>query len=193
MVCILEKLQNNIVFSVVHCTIKINNYKILYGCEKMISYSESVGNFNYRVGAIIIDQISNKLLINKKPKGSDWWVVPGGRAELMENSKETVVREMQEELNLSVEPIRLLVFSESFFKMRGIKYHEISLYYLCKIIGNSDIYNYQEQFFGAGGENDLFQWISLNSLNKIKFEPLFLVDIVKNIPTEMVHIINDNL
>lgn len=159
----------------------------------MISYIENDNKFNYRVGAIIIDNTKKNILINKKNDFSDWWVLPGGRVELMENSKEAIVRELKEELGVDINLKRLLLLSESFFKIRDRIYHEIGLYYLCEIEGDISIYNNREQFYGVEGESDLFNWIEIDKLDTINFEPDFLKQIIKNIPNEIIHIISNEL
>ena len=61
----------------------------------MISYKEEQNKFNFRVGAIIKKE--NKVLIHRL-KNFDFWLLPGGRVEMLEDTKKAILRELNEEL-----------------------------------------------------------------------------------------------
>lgn len=66
-----------------------------------------------RAVAVIIKD--NKVaLIHRKKEGRDYWVFPGGGVEDGEIPEEAVIREVQEELSLDCEVVRLLFSVESY-------------------------------------------------------------------------------
>ena len=74
------------------------------------------------------------LLIRRgKPPLLDRWVIPGGTVELGETLAEALVREMEEETALRVEPTELLsAFDRVERDAQGVVYHFVILDYLCR-------------------------------------------------------------
>lgn len=65
-----------------------------------------------RVGAIVIDD--NKLLLVNHQKGShSYWLLPGGGVEQKETLTQALIRELKEELELTIKPQELLFTCES--------------------------------------------------------------------------------
>ena len=61
------------------------------------------------VGAVVTDAQGRLLMIKRGHEpGAGLWSIPGGRIEPGETDAEALVREMLEEMNLTVEPGRLL-------------------------------------------------------------------------------------
>lgn len=62
----------------------------------------------YVSAALIVE--NHRVLACQRGYGTykGWWEFPGGKVEALENSKEAVVRECAEELNIHVQPQRLL-------------------------------------------------------------------------------------
>ena len=83
--------------------------------------------FSFRVAGIAIDR--DRVLLHTTEK-DDFWSFPGGRVEMGENSTDSLIREMKEELNEDVEIIRLLWLVKNFFVYNHKNYHEICFYYL---------------------------------------------------------------
>lgn len=77
----------------------------------MISYVEDGKKFNYRVGAII--KKDNKILLHRLSK-FDFWLLPGGRVEMLENTENAIVRELEEEINVKSKVQGLALSSEMF-------------------------------------------------------------------------------
>ncbi|OGO82064.1 MAG: hypothetical protein A2Y18_06480 [Clostridiales bacterium GWD2_32_19] len=156
----------------------------------MISYKEGNKKFNFRVGAIIINE--DKILIHRKEK-YEFWLLPGGRVEMLEGTDETICRELKEELNLEVVTERLGVVSENFFQLGETIYHEIGFNYIVMIKGKSDITEKEGEFHGEEGEEFLYKWCKIENLNKVGFRPEFMIGILKNLPQNVVHIIKNEL
>ena len=81
------------------------------------------------VGAYILDQ-RNRLLLIKSYKWGDQWLIPGGHIEYGESAFETAVREVKEEVGLSVRPMGVVtvfedIFPKDFFEKRHFIYLEV--------------------------------------------------------------------
>ena len=89
-----------------------------------ISYTSGNEKFNYRVCAVIISD--NKILAMHDER-SPYYYLPGGRVQLGETAECAVIREVEEELNVSPEIIRPLWMNQSFFAedVDKLNYHEI--------------------------------------------------------------------
>lgn len=68
--------------------------------------------FSYRVGGILIHD--GKILL-QKPKDDDYAII-GGHVSSMETTKETLMREFEEELHIKIEVDNLLAIGEIFFQ-----------------------------------------------------------------------------
>lgn len=88
------------------------------------------------VGAVVIHE-GKVLLIRrgKEPlKGS--WIVPGGTVELGETLEQALVREIEEETGLAVEPRGLLAVFDRIQREDGrVRYHYVIVDYLCAYLG----------------------------------------------------------
>ncbi|MDO8554908.1 MAG: NUDIX hydrolase [Candidatus Micrarchaeota archaeon] len=105
-------------------------------------------------GVIIQD---NKIVLIKRGfepfKGQ--WAVPGGRIEDNETAEQCLIREMKEETNLDVVPLKLIgVYSDPKRDPRGI----IVASYLCKVVGGE---------LKAGDDAGDAKWVSLDNLPKL--------------------------
>ncbi|MFX1470307.1 MAG: NUDIX hydrolase, partial [Promethearchaeota archaeon] len=150
----------------------------------MITFEKDGLVFVYRVAGIAIHD--NKLLIHRSII-DDFWSLPGGRCEFLEISKDTLMREMKEEIGVRINIIRPLYFVENFFFFEGKNYHELSIFYLIDFPSDSkDIYE-NDTFYGKesklGSKNEyldgkeldlIFKWVDINEIETIRLYPLFL-------------------
>ena len=67
--------------------------------KPVISFTKGVQKYNLRAAAVLVHD--GAVLLHRL-EGDPYWALPGGRVELGESGAETVVREMQEELGLSL-------------------------------------------------------------------------------------------
>jgi len=136
----------------------------------MISLAIDGALFNYRVAGVAV--LNGKVLLHKT-RADNFWSLPGGRASLFEFSKDTLVREMDEETGLEVEVQELLWISENFFVYNGIKHHELGFYYKMNIPSLDN----QDDFIGMeGAEELLFKWHPVTDLASIGIYPEFLAE-----------------
>ena len=83
------------------------------------------------------------------------WALPGGRIEDNESAEQCLIREMREETNLAVEPIKLVgVYSDPSRDPRGV----IVATYLCKVISGE---------LKAGDDAGDAQWFDLDKLPEL--------------------------
>jgi len=90
----------------------------------MINFKVENGVFNFRVAGILFNK--NKVLIHGLIN-DDFYAFPGGRVEMFESTENTIIREMTEELGITVTINRLLWVVEHFFN-NDSKYHKICFY-----------------------------------------------------------------
>ena len=85
------------------------------------------------VGGVVVRDGRVLLIRRGKPPLYGRWVVPGGTVELGETLEEALVREMEEETSLRVEPIEVLtVFDRIEREGERVVYHYVIVDYLCR-------------------------------------------------------------
>lgn len=146
----------------------------------MLSFQKGNSQFNFRSIALLIED--DHILIQKDMK-DDFWALPGGRVEFFENSGDTVVREILEELGWKVQVVRPIWFIENFFQIGKTNFHEVSTIYLMKILDYNE-YNPNIEFKGL--EDHLtFKWSDISTLNDINLKPKELKSKISNLPNNI--------
>jgi 8-oxo-dGTP diphosphatase len=85
------------------------------------------------VGGVVVRGGQVLLIRRGKQPLQGRWVVPGGTVELGETLEEALVREMEEETSLRVEPIEVLtVFDRIERDGERVLYHYVIVDYLCR-------------------------------------------------------------
>ena len=150
--------------------------------------------FVCRVAGVAVHQ--DRVLLHRA-EDDDFWVLPGGRGEMLEPSPETLRREMREEADLAVTADRLLWVAENFFDYRGKTWHELGLYFLMSFPPDSPVWARGEAFEGQETFPDgrrlrlFFQWFPLASLETLTVLPSFLTTGLRQLPLTTQHIIHD--
>ena len=122
------------------------------------------GRFNFRVCAIITN--SGKLLA-MRDENAPYYYLPGGRVHLHETAEAAVLRELNEELGISVEIVRLLWINQAFFA---------------------------EDFSRTEGKHTLrFEWLSFEDLETKYIYPEFIKKEIFNLPERIVVNVEDRL
>ena len=78
-----------------------------------ISFKMGDEKFNYRVSAIIIS--NGRILAMSHDKPSEYYSLPGGRVMMEETAEQAMIREVREELGVSLKISRPLWLNQSFF------------------------------------------------------------------------------
>ena len=148
-----------------------------------ISFVLGHDKFNYRVCAVIIND--SKILAMQDER-SPYFYLPGGRVELGETAEHAIVREIEEELNITPEIIRPLWLNQGFFTedIDKLNYHEICIYFLIDISG-TDLLKRGEKFtLKEGRHKHDFEWLDFECLENEYFYPLFLKKEIFNLPEQ---------
>jgi 8-oxo-dGTP pyrophosphatase MutT (NUDIX family) len=155
--------------------------------RRMITFDEGRIRFINRVVGIALDR--GRVLLHRTDD-MNFWALPGGRAELLEPSPETLVREMREEIGVDVTVERLLWLAENFFEYGPRSFHEIGFYFLMHLPPDSPLRD-QSTFLGHEGNMPVyFEWHPIATLENIALFPTFLRTGLKSVPANIVHIIH---
>ena len=154
----------------------------------MITWQDDTTRFTNRVAGVAIH---NGRVLLHRAENDPFWVVPGGRAELMESAADTLRREMCEELEIEVEVQRLLWLVENFFHYEEMRHHELGLYFLMQPPANWPYLDTTEPFFGHEGNVPLvFQWLPLAQLAELTLYPRFLCHALQRLPETVQHVVH---
>ena len=130
--------------------------------------------FNARVSAIIYSKDKTKVLLFKIVD-RDYFMLPGGRIEIYEDSLNAVKREVKEETGFNLE-FKLCSVQENFTEKDDKK---IMQYCFCyKSIYNKDIN--QESFICKDNKGQIFYWVNINDLQNYKLLPNSTYELMKN-------------
>jgi 8-oxo-dGTP pyrophosphatase MutT (NUDIX family) len=158
--------------------------------DRMITFTRGAKRFNLRIVGIAIED--GRVLLHQF-EGDDFWALPGGRGELLEPANETLRREMQEELGIEVDVVRLLWLVENFFEYQGLQYHELGLYFLMHLPPDWPLRTSETPFAGHEGHLRLtFRWFPLDELEQIVLVPSFLPTALQDLPTTVQHVVHDD-
>jgi ADP-ribose pyrophosphatase YjhB (NUDIX family) len=154
----------------------------------MITFDLNGVRFTYRAAAVILD--GERVLLNRMDD-YDWWFLPGGRVEIGESAASALAREIQEELDASVEVDRLLWVAEVFFTfLTGRAHHELGFYFLAHLAPDSPLRGIREPFPRDDSHVRLiFQWHPLAALPDLPLYPIFLRQSLRTLPHTPVYVV----
>ncbi|MGL5415331.1 MAG: NUDIX hydrolase [Clostridium sp.] len=152
-----------------------------------ISFKTDLGRFNFRVAALIIKD--NRLLIHTL-KNSSFYLLPGGRVDIGEDSETSLLRELKEELKITASIDSLLWVSEGFFTHNDERFHELGYYYSVQCTTPNSIL--EKDSFEIEDEGNIFEfkWVSLDKLKDIEFYPLFVKDRILDLPKSIEKVVD---
>lgn len=154
----------------------------------MITFTQENTRFTCRIVGVAIED--GRVLLHRA-EDDDFWALPGGRGELLEPASATLRREMQEELGIAVDVVRLLWLVENFFQYRGFDFHELGLYFLMRVPVDWSLRTVSGPFLGdEHGVKLLFQWFPLEALPEMRVYPSFLADGLRNLPASPQHVVH---
>lgn len=152
-----------------------------------ISFKTDLGRFNFRVAALIIK--NNRLLIHTL-KNSSFYLLPGGRVDVGEDSETSLLRELKEELKINASIDSLLWVSEGFFTHNAERFHELGYYYSVQCTTPNSIL--EKDSFEIEDEGNVFEfkWVPLDKLKDIEFYPLFIKDRILDLPKSIEKVVD---
>ena len=148
-----------------------------------ISFNQENQKFNYRVCAMII---SGNRILAMHDEHSPYFYLPGGRVKMGETAEQAVVREIWEELGVTLKIARPLWLNQAFFTedVDGIRYHELCIYFLMDI-SNTDLSERSNSFtLTEGKHTHTFEWLEFDRLKDEYFYPIFLKNEIFDLPKE---------
>lgn len=140
-----------------------------------IDFEKNNYRFNARASAIILNEKKNKILLFKVEDGRDYFLLPGGRIELYEDSLTAIKREVKEELGYEID-FTLCSIQENFVIRKNVKIMQYSFCYkgVYKGIINTD------RFVCKDNNNQYFYWVDIEKLNSYKVYPESTIKLIKS-------------
>ena len=157
----------------------------------MITFQEGSTKFTYRIGGIAIH--NGRVLFQRATldPARIFWFLPGGRAEIGESARETLEREMLEEMGEKVHVGRLLYIVENFFA-DAKKHHELGLYFAMSLPADSFYLQEMGTIVREEAGFDLpiiFDWLPLSHLTEMNIQPDFFRKALLQLPEQPTHMV----
>ena len=103
------------------------------------------------VGAVIVDEGRVLLVRRGREPLKGHWSLPGGLVEVGESLQTAVIREVEEETGLLVEPVELIELLDRIHREGDrIRYHYVIADYLCRVTGGA---------LKAASDADAVRWV----------------------------------
>ena len=146
-----------------------------------ITFRTEEGVFNYRVCAVMI---SDGRILAMHDERSPYYYLPGGRVGTGETAEHAVIREVEEELNVTTKIVRPLWLNQAFFTedVTGLRYHELCLYFLTDV-SETDLSRRGDRFTLRERQHvHDFEWLPFERLAHEYFYPNFLKQEIFHLP-----------
>ena len=156
----------------------------------VLTFDRDRNRFNHRVAGACIHE-GHVLLTHAE--GENFWILPGGRVELLEDTRTALKREMSEELGCETNVGRLLWVVEGFFELSGRNYHEVAFIYELQPMEPSVLHHTWTCHIIDGGMSIEFRWFPLQDLAPVNLQPAFLRKALQNSPTNTTHLVRREL
>lgn len=148
-----------------------------------ITFTKDNKRFKYRASALIIEN-NHILLQNIK----HYWTPPGGKVQMLEDSRTALKREIFEELSTDIEIEQSAIFIEQTYHSQEKSFHELGVYYFCH---SKSLWDRGTSIIGCeNGEDMAYRWFAINQLDKINLQPAVLKDKLLGENKIFEHIIN---
>lgn len=137
--------------------------------------------FNARTSALIYNSDKTKVLLFKV-EGRNFYMLPGGRIEELEESIDTIQREIKEEIGWDNLEFSFLALSEEFVNDKGYNNHQLNIIY--KTIYNKPII--ENKFKGLEGDWINFEWVNVADIDNYDIYPKDIKAAIKE-PEKVYH------
>ncbi|MDO4996624.1 MAG: NUDIX domain-containing protein [Bacilli bacterium] len=133
--------------------------------------------FNYRAGLLIIN--NNKLLVECNPI-YDFVTIPGGRVKTLESSIDALLRELEEEMHITIskEEIQFKSVIENFFELDNKRVHELYMLYRMNIDDKDK--RFKDNMINYDSENCYYKWVDIDKLEEVNLLPKPIRNICNN-------------
>ena len=129
--------------------------------------------FHARTSAVIYNKDLTKVLLFNV-EGRQIHLLPGGRIEELEESIDTIKREIKEEIGWDNITYSFLALSEEFVEDKGYQNHQLNIIY--KGIYNGEIK--ETKFKGLEGGWINFEWVDIQDIKNYKIFPNGIDDLI---------------
>ena len=144
---------------------------------------------NVRAAGLIIH--NGKILAHRNINSNHYALI-GGRVEIGENSVDTIIREIKEELGKDVEITGYVATIENFFNVDGLKYHEILFVHKVEFIDENDK-KIEYTMKNIEGKDYLrYEWLDLEKIDEYPILPKIIKEVLKENKFP-IHKINNDL
>lgn len=139
--------------------------------EMDIKFEVEGYKFNVRSSCIIKDKNHKHVILTnmRAIQTHEAFILPGGRLELIENSEEAIVRELQEELGITLD-CKLISIEEIIVKDR--KFHMLEFVYYAEIDDFNIIKNMDDGW-------DKFKVVNINEIDNFDIRPKTVKEMIK--------------
>lgn len=138
-----------------------------------------MGNARFDARTVAVIRSEDKILLQRM-HGKPGYAFPGGGCAILETTKETMERELEEEIGKKIEVKDMLFLIEDFFKYDGEEVHQYAFYYNVEF---KDEIDFNKTIEGVEeGKNLYFEWVDISEFVKEEFplKPAFLKEAIKN-------------
>jgi ADP-ribose pyrophosphatase YjhB (NUDIX family) len=135
--------------------------------------------FKVRTGAVLVRE--GRLLLHTNLR-SEYWVTPGGGVAFGETARQSLVREMREELGAAAEVGKLLFLVEHFFETPRRRWHQLLFLHEVRLPDDCDAARRDAWEFDDGEGPVTFRWTPLDELSSIRLLPGFLGEALRGPP-----------
>ncbi len=157
----------------------------------MIHFPVDGGVFNHRTAGIAIHD--GHVLICREDDDA-FTLLPGGRIEFGEDSRTSLMREIEEEMKAPGTVGRLVFTAETFFVRDARVFHEVGLYYLIEPPQHVDFVTARSALVTKDEGHVLhFDWVKIDdtALDRVNLMPRWLRTRLKSLPETPQHLVVD--
>lgn len=148
---------------------------------------DAASGFKVRAAAVVVRD--GRVLMHRSAT-QDVWYLPGGTGEFGESARETLVRELREELGVEARVGRLLFMVEHFFEMPSRRWHQLGWYFEAELPGDCDAVR-RETWEAVQPEGVVvFRWVPVEEVAGLVHLPGFLAAVLREpfgAPRHLIH------
>lgn len=138
------------------------------------------------VAVVVKDQ---KILVQRDRNGSEY-ALPGGHIKIGETLEDGLIREMMEEMGVSITCKRLLWSEECFWAWNRKKAHNIAFYYLVELLDDLGIPENGEFVSQKDNCDVVIGWMPIEEVQNVTIYPTFLKEEIHHLNGPMKHFVS---